>query len=278
MSKAHWLHQLTSATWPVVGVIHLAALPGSPRDPGDLESTLATACEDAVRLVEGGVDALIVENFGDAPFLPARVAPVTVAAMTRAVSAIRSVTDRPLGVNVLRNDADAALAVAHVSGAQFVRVNVLAGAMWTDQGLVEGQAHRLLRERRALGAHVRILADVLVKHAAPPAPVSIAQAARDTVLRAGADGILISGAGTGEAPSPEELTAARDALGGAVPVLIGSGLQPDNVAALAPLADGAIVSSCLRRDGRAGAPVEPERVGRLVTAVRTWEAARREST
>src|SRR5262249_4211077 len=158
----------------IVGMVHLLPLPGAPRYGGDLEAVLRRAREDAEALVAGGVDGVMVENFGDAPFYPERVPPETVAAMTRAARAVVEVVSVPVGVNVLRNDAAAALAIAGVVGASFIRVNVHTGAMWSDQGLLQGRAHETLRQRRALGARVLILADVLVKHAVPPGPMSIA--------------------------------------------------------------------------------------------------------
>src|SRR5690606_17653797 len=116
-------------------------LPGAPRHTGSMEAVFDRARADATALAEAGFDGIIVENFMDSPFHPGPVPPVTVAAMTSAVGAVREVTDLPVGVNVLRNDGAAALAIAAVTGALFVRINVHAGSMWTDQGLIEGRAH-----------------------------------------------------------------------------------------------------------------------------------------
>lgn len=267
MAAADWLTWLFRAEWPLVGMVHLWALPGSPDDAGDLEATIAAAVDDARALEAGGVSAIMVENFGDVPFFPDAVPAVTVAAMTRAVAAVRAAVALPIGVNVLRNDALAALAIAHVTGADFLRVNVLSGAMVTDQGVIEGQAHRLLRERRALGARVRVLADVHVKHAVPLAPLPIAQAALDTVKRGGADALIVSGTGTGAAPDLDAVRAVCEALGGVAPVLVGSGLSEVNIGALRSVAQGAIVGTSLKRDGQVHAPVEESRVRALVAAV-----------
>src|SRR5438309_896357 len=122
---------------PIIGMIHLWALPGSPRFGGDLDSVLRAAVADARTLADGGMDGLIVENFFDAPFLKSRVPPVTVAAMTRAMAAVREAVTLPIGVNVLRNDVVAALSIASVCGAAFVRCNVYVGAAVTDQGIIE---------------------------------------------------------------------------------------------------------------------------------------------
>ena len=144
-----------------IGVVHLLPLPGSPRWCGDINRVLSRAEEEAVTLERGGADGIIVENFGDAPFRIGRVGSETVAAMTLAVQRVRQVVDLPVGINMLRNDALSALAVAAVTGAGFIRVNVHYGVMAADEGLVHGEAFETLRQRRALGVDVKILADVL---------------------------------------------------------------------------------------------------------------------
>lgn len=263
----HWLSQLTGHDWPLIGMVHLRPLPGSPRDDGRLDATVAAAVADAEALVAGGAAAVLVENYGDAPFFPGRVPPVTVAALTRCVLAVRAAVAVPVGVNVLRNDGRAALAIAAVCGARFVRVNVLTGAMVTDQGVIEGAAHTLLRERRALGADVRILADVAVKHAAPLAATSLSRAAADTAARGLADALLVSGGGTGEAPLAAAVAEVAAAAPEGVPVLLGSGLTPESAPALVPGSAGAIVGTWLKRDGVVTAPVDRDRVRALVAAV-----------
>ena len=125
-----------------IGVIHLSPLPGSPGFKGDLQACLTAAASDARLLTEAGFDSLIVENFGDAPFFSDAVPAVTVAAMTRAVAAVTEVAGVPVGVNVLRNDARSALAIAAATGASFIRVNVLSGIMTTDQGLLTDEECR----------------------------------------------------------------------------------------------------------------------------------------
>ena len=147
-------------------------------------------------------------------------------------------------------------------GAAFVRVNVLSGAMVTDQGVIESEAAELMRLRRLLDAQqVLVLADVLVKHAYPLAPQPIAEAVEDTLQRACADGVIVSGVATGAAPDLDDLQQARRSAQGA-PVLIGSGCDGTNAARLAPHADGVIVASSLKRDGLLANPVDPARVRR----------------
>lgn len=251
---------------PLIGMVHLAPLPGTPAHAG-MAHVLERARADAQALADAGFDAIMIENFGDAPFFPDRVPPETIAALTVAVVEIRRVTSLPLGVNVLRNDAHAALAIAHAAGARFIRVNVHTGAMLTDQGWITGRAHDTLRTRAALGANVAILADVLVKHATPPAGLTAADAARDTSERGGADALIVSGAATGAATPVQRLHEVRSAVPDAL-LLVGSGLTAANAAELLAVADGAIVGSAVQQDGRAGNAVDRVRARTLVNAVR----------
>ncbi len=253
----------------VIGVVHLAPLPGAPRWGGDFAAVVDRARADLLALAGGGVDAAIVENFGDAPFRPGAVEPETVAAMARVLAELRPLTALPLGVNVLRNDAAAALALAAVCAGPgaFIRVNVHTGAMVADQGLIEGRADRTLRRRRELGADVPILADVLVKHAAPLAALPIEDAARDAVERGLADALIVTGLGTGRAADLDDARRVRAVLPDA-PLLVGSGVDVDNVRETLDVADGVIVGTALKAGGVTSAPVDVERVRRFVAAAK----------
>ena len=251
----------------IVGMCHLPALPGSPEYGGDRAAIRERALADASALAAGGVDAIVVENFGDAPFHPEDVPKHVVAEMTALVAACRDRVDVPLGVNVLRNDARAAVSVAAATGAAFVRVNVHAGARLTDQGIVEGRAHETLRLRERLDADVAILADVAVKHSAPLADRSVETEVREAIERGLADGIVVSGPGTGEAVDASRLeraVEARDAIGADAPVLVGSGVTADTVEDLLDVADGAIVGTALKEGGETTNPVDRDAVEAIV--------------
>lgn len=251
----------------VIGVVHLAPLPGAPGWGGDFATVLDRARADLLALAAGGVDAAIIENFGDVPFRAGAVEPETIAAIARVVTELRPLTSLPLGVNVLRNDAAAALAIAAICAGSptFIRVNVHSGAMLTDQGIIEGRADRTLRRRRELGVPVAILADVLVKHAAPLGPQTIEDAARDAVERGLADALIITGTGTGEATDLGDVRRVRAALP-ETPILVGSGVTAETVRETFAIADGAIVGTSFKVGGRTTAPVDLERVKRFVAA------------
>lgn len=264
--RGHLLRQLFPGTRPLVGMVHLLPLPGAPGWRGSLDEVAERAVAEARILQEEGLHGVMVENYGDIPFHPGAVPPETVAAMAVVVRCVVEAVGVPVGVNVLRNDAHAALAVAAATGARFIRVNVHTGAMWTDQGLVQGRAHETLRLRAGLAPEVAIVADVLVKHAVPPAGVDAAEAARDQWYRGLADGLVVTGAATGAPVDTSRLDAVRTAVPDA-PLWIGSGVTPRTVAALLPGADGAIVGSVLHRGGVAGAGIDRERVARLMEGV-----------
>jgi membrane complex biogenesis BtpA family protein len=254
---------------PIVGMVHLDALPGAPDSDGDRAAIREAMVRDARRLVDGGVDAVMVENFGDAPFYADSVPTHTVAEMAALVADLQDVIDVPIGVNVLRNDAEAAVSVAAATGAAFVRVNVHTGVRATDQGIVTGRAAETVRLRNRLAPDVDILADVDVKHAAPVADRPLAEEVADLIRRGRADGIVVSGAGTGRETDREHLEAvvdARDRLDADVPVVVGSGVTRGTVDEVLGLADGAIVGSDLKEGGEVTAPVDAERVRELVDA------------
>jgi hypothetical protein len=264
MIPAVKLADLFTVDRPIIGSVALLPLPGSPRYEGKLDRIVELALEDAAALESGGVDGLYVENMGDAPFFKDDAPPETVAGMGRVVGELRRRTSLPIGVNVLRNGARQALAVALAFGGDFIRVNVLSEAFVTDQGIIQGAAADLMRVRRAVGAEqIAVFADVQVKHAAPLYPRPIRESALDLVERALADVVVVSGPRTGQPPSAEDLAEVR----GVADVVIGSGLTPDNAEVLLSGADGAIVGTWFRQDGDLRNRVDDDRVRAFMAAV-----------
>ncbi|MBE9099149.1 photosystem I biogenesis protein BtpA [Vacuolonema iberomarrocanum] len=260
------LKQIFNVDRPIIGVVHLLPLPTSPRWAGNLKTVIDRAEQEAVALASGGVHGLIIENFFDAPFQKDNVDPAVVSAMSLTIQRLMNLVTLPIGINVLRNDARSALAIASCVNASFIRVNVLTGVMATDQGLIEGQAHQLMRYRRELGSEVKILADVLVKHARPLGSPNLTTAVQETIQRGLADGVILSGWATGSPPSLEDLELASAAAHG-TPVFIGSGATWENIPQLIQAADGVIVSSSLKRRGKIDQPIDPNRVSQFVEAM-----------
>ncbi len=244
------------------GVVHLKPLPGAPRHRAPMADIIRAAVADAVAYERGGAHGLIIENFGDVPFTKAAVAPETLAAMAAAGCAVRAAVKLPIGYNVLRNDARAALALCAACGGDYLRVNVHSGAMLTDQGLIEGDAYHTLRERARLAPATQIFADVHVKHAVPLGDWSLEDAANDTLERGLADALIVSGVGTGKAADLDDVRRVRTACPRAK-ILLGSGVNVANVKSFLQIADGVIVGSSLKRDGKLANPVDVKRVAAL---------------
>ena len=266
--KPHALEALFGRRKVVIGVIHSLALPGAPGYDGmPMEDITAFAVAEALRYRDGGVDGLIVENHGDIPFSkPEHLGPETAATMAVMADAVRRAAGLPVGVNVLANGAMQALAVAKAAGASFIRVNQWANAYVANEGFVEGPAALATRYRATLGArNVRIFADVHVKHGAHAitGDRSVPELARDVEFF-DADVAIATGQRTGDAATTDEIRLIGE--GTALPVVIGSGVNPDNVGDILSAADGVIVASFLKRDGVWWNPVDPERLRVFMTA------------
>lgn len=250
--------------YPVVGVVHLDALPGAPGFTG----AWGAVCDAARRTVDvftnAGLDGIIVENFHDVPFFADRVPAATVAAMSAITAQLVAATDLPVGVNVLRNDGESALAIAVAAGAAFVRINVLGRPVVSEQGVISGRAAEVMRTRATLAPTVAVWADAAVKHASPLVPVGLEAEIHDLTERCGADVVIVSGARTGLPTDPETVKTARAATNR--PVFVGSGVTPDSVATLRE-ATGFIVGSAFKP--ALDAPVDRVRVDACMAAVRT---------
>src|SRR2546426_3610979 len=261
------LHSVFGTRKPVIGMLHVPALPGSPQNKLRLNAIIDWVLTHAEALAGGGTDGLILENFGDVPFYPRSVPPHTVAYMTTLAGEVRRRFKLPLGINILRNDPASALAVAAAVAADFIRVNIHTGARLTDQGMIQGTAHKTLRYRKLLGGDVKIFADVDVKHSAPVAARELGDEVEEIVSRGGADAIIVTGSATGRQTAHRDLKTAKQAAGGA-PVLAGSGVDLMNMEAVLDIADGLIVGTAFKLDSLTTNPVESERVRTFMAAVR----------
>lgn len=243
---------------PLIACIHLMPLPGSPRYTGNMRAVYDTALAEVEIFKRYSVDGLMVENFRDMPFYPDRIPAETIAALTALTREIVKVVQVPVGVNALRNDARAALAIATATEADFIRVNVHMHAVVSDQGIIEGAGHETLRVRAALRANVLIFADAGVKHAAPLGDRGLALETRDLAERGLADAIIVSGKATGHETTTEDVDIVRKNT--TLPILIGSGATPENLHKVYAKVDGLIVGSAFKKDGKADNFVDEKRV------------------
>lgn len=252
---------------PIMGMIHLPALPGSPNYGGSMEKVIEHALADAKTLVENGIDAMIVENLGDFPYYPMTEEAETVAAMTRAALAVRQAyPNTPLGINILRNSWKADIAVAKIVGAQFIRLNVLTDTMVTDQGIINGEAHLVSRYRKFLGAEeVLLFCDLYTKHAGPIVERDLACVAHEMVERGLADALIIAGPETPVPPSDEKIKTVRDAVPD-TPIFLGSGVNLARIDKVA-LADGTVFGFGTKPSGNMNDPVDGPTVKKFMDAV-----------
>jgi membrane complex biogenesis BtpA family protein len=253
----------------LIGMVHVAALPGTPLHSRPVSAIVEQAVEEARLLAEAGFDGILLENMHDRPYLRQEVGPEIISAMAAVVDGVRGSVSVPLGVQILAGANRQALAVALAGRAAFIRAENFTFAHVADEGLMaEADAARLMRYRRELGAeHIRVFADIKKKHAshALTADVDIAETAQAAAFF-GADALVVTGNATGR---PASLADVR-AVGAAVelPLVIGSGVTPDHLAEWWPLADAFIVGSFIKRDGQWFRPPDPDRIGALMGLAR----------
>ncbi len=269
--KPNTLNRIFGLPKPIIAVVHLPPLPGSPRYEGeDVREAYTVAARDAEVLARGGVDGIILENAFDLPYArPEAISFETVASLTAACISAQRVTSIPIGIMCVANGVLAGLAIAKAVGGRWIRANQWTHAYVAPEGLINGPAGEALRYRSFLRAsgEIAVFADVQVKFGAHAitADRSIEEQARDAEFL-DADALIVTGTRTGVAPTAEDVRKVKDSS--SLPVMVGSGLDPNTTHDLLSIADGAIVGSWLKRDGYWWNPVDEERVGALMAAVR----------
>ena len=252
----------------IIGMIHVDALPGTPRFNGSFSAIVAKAKAEARLYQEAGIDMLAIENMHDRPYLNQKVGPEVAAAMAVIGYEVKQATGLPCGVQILAGANLEALAVAQAAGLDFVRVEGFVFAHIADEGLITASAGELLRYRRQIGAEgVLVLTDIQKKHSAHAITadldiVELAHAAEFFL----SNGVIVTGARTGAAADLKELQRVKEAVN--IPVLVGSGVTIDNVAAYLALADALIVGSYFKKDGHWSQGVDFERVRSFMELVK----------
>jgi membrane complex biogenesis BtpA family protein len=252
---------------PIVGVIHVGALPGTPRGSHTVSELMATAKSEARLYRESGVDGVIIENMHDVPYLRGEVGPEIVAAMTAIAVEVKRECGLPVGVQLLAGANIEAIAVAHAASLDFIRAEGYAYAHVADEGLIQASAAKLLRFRKMIGAEqVQVWTDVKKKHAAHAitADVSLGETA-ETVEFMGADCVIVTGSATGKPPTLADVEEAKSHCG--LPVFLGSGITETNIAEFYECADGFIIGSSLKVDGLWSNTIDPARADRVMNAL-----------
>jgi membrane complex biogenesis BtpA family protein len=256
---------LFSSPKPVIGMIHLPALPGTAAGK---EACFKDLSEYALRelevLQQGGVDGVIVENFWDLPYFPGKVPPITIASVAALAGLVINKASIPVGVNVLYNDFEAEIAIARSINAAFIRAEVFVDPAISETGIIPASAPDLIRLRAALNAEdVAILADVHGKNTNVLWSRSINESAIDAEKRGLADAIVVTGAGTGKSASIDDLRQTKEVI--SLPLLAGSGVKPESLSDILSVCDGAIVGSFFKQNGKIEAPTDLDRVKELMS-------------
>jgi membrane complex biogenesis BtpA family protein len=241
---------------PIIGMVHLLPLPGSSNYKGNISDIYQTAIDEAIILEKAGINAMIVENFNDEPFLINAPDPVQTAIMAGVVRDIRNSISLPLGVNVQFNSWQSEMAIAYTCDADFIRVEVFVDTVISAMGIIEPCASKLMRYKKMLNADVMIWADIQTKYTSNVIPQPIIQSAKDAE-NAQADAIIVTGEATGKETPLEDIIRVKEVV--SIPILAGSGTTVQNVRDVLNAADGAIVGSALKEDGKAINTVSYER-------------------
>jgi len=249
----------------LIGMVHVGALPGTPRFENNIEEVIEKAVMEGQALQKSGFGAIILENMHDVPYLRTHVGPEITAAMAVVSTEVRKAVSIPMGIQILAGANVAALSVAQAVGADFIRVEGFVFSHIADEGLIEACAGPLLRLRRELGAeNIKIFADIKKKHSshAITSDVSIAETAHAAEFF-GSDGVIVTGTATGTTASAQELREVKQSV--RIPVWIGSGITPNNLSQYQE-ADGWIVGSSLKKDGLWNNPLDSSRLKEMVEA------------
>ena len=256
---------LTKGYQTIIGMVHCLPLPGTSGFDGDYQKILDRAVQDAVTLERAGVDAVIVENMGDTPFA-ALLDKAQLAALTAAAVRVREAVKIPVGIDAAFNDCEASLSIAGISGADFIRVPVFVDTVLFTDGIIYPCARKCMNFRKEMGLeHVKILADVQVKHATMlNSQITVEMSAKDAASN-GADAIIVTGAVIGMETPIDMLKRVQNVV--KIPVLAGSGVNHNNIHEQLQIADGCIIGSSLKKDGILTNPIDYDLVREVVEAL-----------
>ena len=258
---------ILGANKPVVGVIHVAALPGTPKYEGNVKAIIDLAVKEAKIYKESGINAIVVENMHDVPYLKKNAGHEISTLMSVIGYEVKNMSGLPCGIQILAGANKQALAAAHSAGLDFIRVEGFVFAHIADEGIIESDAGELLRYRKQIGAEdILIFTDIKKQHSSHTITndVSISETAKAAEFFL-SDGIVVTGTATGEEANVDEIRSVREST--RLPVLIGSGITPGNIENYYELADGFIVGSYLKKAGIWKNQVDPQRVKKLIQAV-----------
>lgn len=255
----------------LAAMIAVLPLPGSPLYDGDDKRVIEQALSDLEHYQRAGVDSVLLENDHDLPYIQPPLDEKGIALMTKIAREVRQRFDGPVGVQMLEAANVTSLEIAAEAELDYIRVEAYVFAHVGGSGVINGSAGKILRRRKELDAEpIKVFADVKKKHGSHSLTIDLD--ITDEIQQAEfflADGVIVTSQFTGINPNKEDLLKAKRVT--RLPVVIGSGMTPENIHEYLPLADGFIVGSCFRKDGKFLENLEPER---LDTFMRAFAAAK----
>jgi len=260
---------LKSPQKTIIGMVHVAALPGTPRNCQSMAEIIEQAVSEAKMLEQAGFDAILIENMHDVPYMKSKIGPEITACMTAIACAVKANISLPVGIQILAAANKEALAVAHAVGLDFIRAEGFVFAHVADEGIIESSAGELLRYRKMIGAeNIFIFTDVQKKHCSHSitADLSLSEIVK-TAEYFLSDGIIITGRSTGEEALIDDVKIASETT--ALPIILGSGITAENIEKYWQYADVFIIGSYLKENGDWKNPVSRERLDKLMNKV-TW--------
>lgn len=253
---------------PVIAMIHVDPLPGTPKYAGNVKSIITKAIKEAQLYKDSGVDVLMIENMHDVPYLNRTAGPEITSMMSILLYEVKNVSSLPAGLQVLAGANKQALGAALASGGDFIRAEGFVYAHVADEGFFNSDAAEILRYRKQIGAdHVAIFTDIKKKHSSHS--ITDDTSIEDTAKAAEfflSDGVIVTGSATGVKPSLEEIRSVKDSVN--IPVLAGSGITFENVQEYLKLCDALIIGSYFKADGKWSNPVDPVRVSKFMRQIR----------
>lgn len=241
--------KIFSTTKPIIGMVHIHALPGTPSYKGNVTNIIENAVNEAKIYLEAGIDSIIIENMHDVPYLNKKVGPEISTIMSIIGYEIKHKTKLPVGIQILAGANNEAIAAANSAGLDFIRAEGFVFGHFADEGLINADAGELLRYRKMIDAdNLLIFTDIKKKHSSHSitSDVTIEETAKAAEFFM-SDGLIITGTSTGKEADLDQVKSVKKAT--KLPLLIGSGITEKNLESYFPFCDAMIIGSYFKKNG-----------------------------
>jgi hypothetical protein len=248
----------------VIGMIHVKAMPGTPNYGNDVKAIIKSAVEEAKLYKAAGIDSIAIENMHGVPYLKGKTGPEITTLMSIIAYEVKNVSMLPCGIQILAGANKQALAAAMASGIDFIRAEGFVFAHVADEGIIESSAGELLRYRKQIGAeHILVFTDIKKKHSSHSitSDVDLKETAKAAEFFM-SDGLIITGSATGEETDPEDVKVVKENT--SIPVLVGSGINVNNIELFIDSADAFIIGSHFKVEGKWNNEIDKNKVEKFM--------------